>query len=125
MLIDKSEIDWTDKSSDMIMNVGKICEYELCKTLDFLPFECKLCKKSFCIEHRLPISHECTKYIDINFTFKDAPIKITNKPKYIQCKINNCKNVVENNTISLILAKCNKCNKIRCGTCRTKKICCK
>ena len=39
--------------------VGKHCEYEYCNQLDFLPFHCQSCKKTFCLDHRTETSHKC------------------------------------------------------------------
>ncbi|GKT45377.1 AN1-type zinc finger protein 1 [Colletotrichum spaethianum] len=40
--------------------VGKHCEYDYCNQLDFLPFFCQSCKKTFCLDHRSETSHKCT-----------------------------------------------------------------
>ncbi|KAJ0346814.1 hypothetical protein COL154_005594 [Colletotrichum chrysophilum] len=40
--------------------VGKHCEYDYCNQLDFLPFFCQSCKKTFCLDHRSESSHKCT-----------------------------------------------------------------
>ncbi|KAL0930545.1 zinc finger protein [Colletotrichum truncatum] len=39
--------------------VGKHCEYDYCNQLDFLPFFCQSCKKTFCLDHRSETSHKC------------------------------------------------------------------
>ncbi|KAK2779671.1 zinc finger protein [Colletotrichum kahawae] len=39
--------------------VGKHCEYDCCNQLDFLPFFCQSCKKTFCLDHRSESSHKC------------------------------------------------------------------
>ena len=40
-------------------NVGKHCADPTCKQLDFLPFTCTNCSKTFCLDHRDPVSHNC------------------------------------------------------------------
>ncbi|KAL2153658.1 hypothetical protein VTH82DRAFT_4813 [Thermothelomyces myriococcoides] len=40
--------------------VGSHCQYSYCNQLDFLPFRCQSCNKTFCLEHRTEDSHECT-----------------------------------------------------------------
>ncbi|CRK43206.1 hypothetical protein BN1723_016139, partial [Verticillium longisporum] len=40
--------------------LGKHCEYDYCNQLDFLPFFCQSCKKTFCLDHRSETSHKCT-----------------------------------------------------------------
>jgi predicted nucleic acid binding AN1-type Zn finger protein len=39
--------------------VGKNCEYEYCRQLDFLPFFCQSCQKTFCLDHRSETAHKC------------------------------------------------------------------
>lgn len=39
--------------------VGKHCEYEYCNQLDFLPFHCQSCNKTFCLDHRTESAHKC------------------------------------------------------------------
>ncbi|CAD8131504.1 unnamed protein product [Paramecium pentaurelia] len=35
------------------------CALEYCKRRDFLPFQCTLCNKKFCLEHKDLKDHEC------------------------------------------------------------------
>ncbi|CAK76947.1 unnamed protein product (macronuclear) [Paramecium tetraurelia] len=35
------------------------CALEYCKRRDFLPFQCTLCHKKFCLEHKDLKDHEC------------------------------------------------------------------
>lgn len=39
--------------------VGKHCQYEYCNQLDFLPFYCQSCSKTFCLDHRTETAHKC------------------------------------------------------------------
>lgn len=41
--------------------VGKHCQYEYCNQLDFLPFLCQSCSKTFCLDHRTESAHKCSK----------------------------------------------------------------
>ncbi|KAH6685959.1 AN1-like zinc finger protein [Plectosphaerella plurivora] len=41
--------------------VGKHCEYDYCNQLDFLPFFCQSCKKTFCLDHRTERAHKCVE----------------------------------------------------------------
>ncbi|KAH8764265.1 AN1-like zinc finger protein [Diaporthe sp. PMI_573] len=41
--------------------VGKHCEAEYCNQLDFLPFYCQSCEKTFCLDHRTESAHKCAK----------------------------------------------------------------
>ncbi|KAL2132448.1 hypothetical protein VTI74DRAFT_3785 [Chaetomium olivicolor] len=40
--------------------VGAHCQYAYCNQLDFLPFRCQSCNKTFCLDHRTEDSHACT-----------------------------------------------------------------
>lgn len=40
--------------------VGKHCELPYCNQLDFLPFLCQSCGKTFCLDHRTEASHKCS-----------------------------------------------------------------
>lgn len=47
-----------DRTSDATL-IGKHCQLEYCNQLDFLPFHCQSCKKTFCLDHRTEDSHRC------------------------------------------------------------------
>ncbi|KAI1478347.1 hypothetical protein K445DRAFT_335580 [Daldinia sp. EC12] len=47
-----------DKESDVSL-IGKHCQLEYCNQLDFLPFFCQSCKKTFCLDHRSESAHKC------------------------------------------------------------------
>ncbi|MBE3050380.1 AN1-type zinc finger domain-containing protein [Candidatus Bathyarchaeota archaeon] len=50
--------EMNDRDDDVSL-VGKHCQLEYCNHLDFLPFICQSCKKTFCQEHRIEDSHKC------------------------------------------------------------------
>ncbi len=39
--------------------VGKHCQLDYCNQLDFLPFYCQSCHKTFCLDHRTEGAHKC------------------------------------------------------------------
>lgn len=39
--------------------IGHHCEAEYCNQLDFLPFLCQSCRKTFCLDHRTETAHRC------------------------------------------------------------------
>ncbi|KAL6453633.1 CUZ1 CDC48-associated ubiquitin-like/zinc finger protein 1 [Candida maltosa Xu316] len=55
LFIDKSQQPNQDDQG--IMNLGRNCQY--CNQLDFLPFVCEYCKKTYCQNHRTVEQHEC------------------------------------------------------------------
>lgn len=42
-------------------DLGAQCDFKECQQLDFLPFKCNLCTKTFCLDHRQHESHNCEK----------------------------------------------------------------
>ncbi|KAI5953408.1 hypothetical protein KGF54_002780 [Candida jiufengensis] len=55
LFIDKTKTP--SKEDQGIMNIGKNCSY--CSQLDFLPFHCEYCNKTFCSQHRTLEQHHC------------------------------------------------------------------
>ncbi|CAM1511699.1 Fc.00g092120.m01.CDS01 [Cosmosporella sp. VM-42] len=53
-----SYVEMDDKNNDATL-IGKHCEYDYCNQLDFLPFFCQSCRKTFCLDHRSETSHKC------------------------------------------------------------------
>ncbi|KAI0200016.1 AN1-like zinc finger protein [Astrocystis sublimbata] len=47
-----------DKDTDLT-DIGRHCQLEYCNQLDFLPFFCQSCKRTFCLDHRTEDSHKC------------------------------------------------------------------
>lgn len=39
--------------------VGAHCQYTYCNQLDFLPFMCQSCNKTFCLDHHTESAHKC------------------------------------------------------------------
>ena len=86
-------------------NLGKHCFF--CKQLDFLPFECDLCKNFFCKLHRTENKHECIKIKKD----KDNNVKIIkNKDKIIKCAYKKCKKKG-----CLVDYKCKECKNTFCA----------
>lgn len=48
-----------DEPNDDVSLVGKHCQLEYCNQIDFLPFLCQSCGKTYCQEHRTEDSHKC------------------------------------------------------------------
>ncbi|KZZ89009.1 zinc finger protein [Ascosphaera apis ARSEF 7405] len=40
-------------------SIGRNCEFEYCRQLDFLPFRCESCSGTFCLDHRTETAHHC------------------------------------------------------------------
>jgi len=108
--------------------LGKHCEWEGCKQLDFLPFVCQACKKTFCLEHRESTSHRCTFFVskeipqcpicsqivhikegeDPNRKVDEhiaqgCPKELDNNQKYFRCSFARCKGT---EVVPMICDKC-------------------
>ena len=42
-----------------LMGIGRHCAVETCMQLDFLPFTCDCCSRTFCLDHRNYAAHAC------------------------------------------------------------------
>lgn len=90
----------------MELDIGKHCELDTCKQLDYCPFLCHHCKKNFCLEHRMADSHDC-------WSTKTKPLPIPRHvPVIIKCDV--CKSVITNHIITPY--KCPKCDMNVCST---------
>lgn len=101
--------------------VGKNCEYEYCRQLDFLPFFCQSCQKTFCLDHRSETTHKCANAgawaerkrkallaqpaIGAGKTLRD---KVSQKP----CASPECKTVVGTSLTPGV--HCDTCNRDYC-----------
>jgi hypothetical protein len=55
------------------MGVISVAKCDYCnEDIDYLPFTCRYCGKSYCKAHRIPENHSCT------FEFKNDPYKVKN-----------------------------------------------
>ena len=43
-----------------LLSIGAHCAMEGCHQLDFLPFHCSGCDRTYCLDHRQPESHTCS-----------------------------------------------------------------
>ena len=42
-----------------LMSIGQHCSVASCSQIDFLPFRCDCCSRTFCLEHRTYAAHAC------------------------------------------------------------------
>ncbi|OXV08399.1 hypothetical protein Egran_03838 [Elaphomyces granulatus] len=52
---------FTQMADQDLDSIGRNCQYEFCRQLDFLPFRCESCKGTFCLDHRTETAHHCTR----------------------------------------------------------------
>jgi len=87
--------------------LGKHCSKDLCKQIDFLPFECKECHQIFCKDHFPLSAHPCSVDISKKGTMPQCPVcgqfvKVTagqNADAIVnQHILQNCKSLVMEST---------------------------
>jgi len=71
-------------------NLGQHCKYPSCHQRDFLPFTCKHCDDTFCLEHRTPLSHECASYVNPSINPASTPVNVT-ITRSAKCEFDHCK----------------------------------
>mmetsp|Transcript_7845 Transcript_7845/g.14233 ORF Transcript_7845/g.14233 Transcript_7845/m.14233 type:complete len:306 (-) Transcript_7845:1962-2879(-) len=71
-------------------DVGARCARNSCGRLDFLPFQCDLCKLQFCQDHRLPTDHPCSSE-NVNRNKVKVKQSVSHVPVYQICQDASCK----------------------------------
>ncbi|XP_074273589.1 zinc finger AN1 domain-containing stress-associated protein 12 [Silene latifolia] len=59
--VNKKKKEDVGGGTEAFPDLGAHCEQPDCRQLDFLPFDCDRCHKTFCLDHRTYKSHECTR----------------------------------------------------------------
>lgn len=100
-------------------SIGRHCQLEYCGQLDFLPFKCGSCQKTFCLEHRSETAHKCARAGEwarrrdgVDNSAKSTP---TEKPTIYnsdQCYHVNCKTLI--NTMKDPGVRCPQCQRQYC-----------
>lgn len=78
LFIDKTQQPNQDDHG--VMNLGKNCQY--CNQLDFLPFICEFCNKTFCSNHRTIEQHNCinkNKFYNQHKRSPSPPLGVSSK----------------------------------------------
>ncbi|KAL1962624.1 hypothetical protein VTN77DRAFT_9338 [Rasamsonia byssochlamydoides] len=105
--------------------IGRNCQYEFCRQLDFLPFRCESCRGTFCLEHRTETAHNCSHAGEWARRRRDnntggsntANGTATRTEKHTvyntdQCAHLTCKTLI--NTAKSPAVHCDKCNRQYC-----------
>eukprot|EP00027_Filamoeba_sp_ATCC50430_P008444 CAMPEP_0168561250 /NCGR_PEP_ID=MMETSP0413-20121227/11494_1 /TAXON_ID=136452 /ORGANISM="Filamoeba nolandi, Strain NC-AS-23-1" /LENGTH=190 /DNA_ID=CAMNT_0008592607 /DNA_START=16 /DNA_END=585 /DNA_ORIENTATION=+ len=59
-----------------------VCQYPNCKQSELMPVQCKLCKKNFCLKHRMDLDHHCPKSAAVKRADKKTqPVNNNTTPK--------------------------------------------
>lgn len=59
-----------------------------CRNLEYIPFKCRRCGHSFCVEHRLPENHNCESLHKPSSPFQPTPPPRKQSPTSTICQIN-------------------------------------
>lgn len=57
----EQQTSYTQMADRDLESIGRHCQFEYCRQLDFLPFHCDSCKGTFCLEHRTETAHKCPR----------------------------------------------------------------
>lgn len=127
-----------NSATDDLMSLGQHCDFPACRQIDFLPFKCDCCGRTYCLEHRtysahqcaLAVGKECTTIVcpmcaravklsvgqDPNMAF-DAHVREGCDPsnyakvyKKQKCPVESCKEKLT----TITRYKCKKCGQIVC-----------
>ncbi|KAI5776385.1 hypothetical protein EDC01DRAFT_483385 [Geopyxis carbonaria] len=99
--------------------IGQHCDLEYCHRLDFLPFVCESCKKTFCLDHRTETAHKCSN--EGAWLASKRPAATTSssssstKPQNLlaaPCAVQKCKTII--NTPRDPGVNCTTCRKQYC-----------
>lgn len=108
---------YTQMADKDLESIGRHCQYEFCRQLDFLPFRCESCRSTFCLEHRTETAHQCPKEGEWarRRTPKPVSSQPTEKPNIYnsdQCAHVACKTLI--NTLKDPGVRCPNCNRQYC-----------
>ncbi|KAM5468195.1 hypothetical protein MauCBS54593_004936 [Microsporum audouinii] len=114
---------YTQMADRDLEDIGKHCEFEFCRQLDFLPFRCESCKGTFCLDHRTETTHKCPKEGEWaarrragqNGTASTTPLQLSEKPTVYnstQCSHPSCKALIY--TMANAGVHCQNCNREYC-----------
>lgn len=100
-------------------SIGRHCQYEYCGQLDFLPFHCGSCKKTYCLEHRSEVAHTCPRAgafarerDGLSSASSNTPTQRPNVFNSDQCTHVSCKTLINTTTSPAIT--CPGCNHQYC-----------
>lgn len=99
-------------------SIGRHCQLEYCGQLDFLPFKCGSCQKTFCLEHRSETAHKCARAGEwarrdgFDNNAKSTPIEKPTIHNSDQCYHVACKTLI--NTMKDPGVRCPQCQRQYC-----------
>lgn len=103
--------------------IGAHCQYTYCNQLDFLPFRCESCSRTYCLDHRTETAHSCPRAGEWAAARRKAAAAQTpssntptvGKPNLLtasQCSHTSCKTYI--NTLNSVGVGCQNCNRQYC-----------
>ncbi|KAI9729747.1 MAG: hypothetical protein M1834_006698 [Cirrosporium novae-zelandiae] len=101
--------------------LGAHCQAEFCGQLDFLPFKCLSCKKTYCLDHRTETAHKCPhagewaaarRKANASSSMTSIPSQKPTLATAKQCSHPKCKTYI--NTLQNPSVHCTTCNREYC-----------
>ncbi|BDD54937.1 hypothetical protein MPDQ_004032 [Monascus purpureus] len=117
------ESSFTQIPDEDLEAIGRHCKFEYCNQLDFLPFRCESCRRTFCLEHRTETAHKCPQAGEWARRRRNQNAGIggnlssslTQRPTIYntdQCAHLSCKTLI--NTLKDPAVRCPNCNRQYC-----------
>jgi predicted nucleic acid binding AN1-type Zn finger protein len=98
--------------------IGAHCQLEYCGTMDFLPYKCLSCYKTFCLDHRSETNHKCAnegawarRRTGIDTTTPASSTKPSLLTHDKQCGALSCKTILDSRTPR---EHCERCRRDYC-----------
>ena len=118
----RQESSFTQIPDQDLESIGRHCQFDYCHQLDFLPFRCESCRKTFCLDHRTETAHKCEREGEWarrrrhqNAGPGSTLSSTTQKPTIYntdQCAHVSCKTLI--NTLKDPAVRCPNCNRQYC-----------
>ncbi|KAI5837995.1 hypothetical protein DFP73DRAFT_575749 [Morchella snyderi] len=107
-----------DIDLDSVQSIGKHCDLPSCHRLDFLPFKCESCSKTYCLDHRTETAHKCAhegRWAALRAPKPSSTTPSTPKPRSLlegPCAHPSCKTTI--NTVRDPGVNCVTCRRTYC-----------
>ena len=101
--------------------IGSHCQFTYCNQLDFLPFFCQSCRKTFCLDHRTESAHQCTsagawaerkRQADLARISVGGDRRVRDLISQKPCASDDCKTTIGTSLVPGV--HCNRCNRDYC-----------
>jgi len=108
------EKDKGDGGGGLMTHIGEHCSVSDCRQLDFLPFKCRGCGESFCLDHHRYESHQCPHAPTHTLPASGAPPRGPGERANHKPKRSKAKRCVQCRKKQMCPIRCNDCGSVVC-----------